>query len=212
MSNQNKTGCKLCDDILEAQQEAERDTWHEDGDGKFRKGRWTVRLSGVFASIGHDDFPDQWYSDAAAHVGGVIFVRQAHKMRAEFRAWHAATYPPKPVVSVTPWAEGDGVTVKLTPWTWDLPRGFVGPLYNDDPNGTALHAAEDYFRDNPPGPDEPAGLGAVVEAGGVRFVRTSTNNPWWTNGDAGVLWGHIDQFGKVTVLSEGITAGREVTR
>ena len=65
--------------------------------------------------------------------------------------------------------------------------------------------AENY----PKQPAEPTGLGAVVEVGGVRFVRTPApliyGEPW-TSAEAFAAWRDILARGPITVLSEGVVA------
>ena len=59
----------------------------------------------------------------------------------------------------------------------------------------------------PPQPDEPTGLGAVVEVGGRRFVRTDEDGHPWI--DSIACWWHWDDLtsrGPVTVLSEGLAS------
>lgn len=59
----------------------------------------------------------------------------------------------------------------------------------------------------PPQPDEPTGLGAVVEVGGKRFVRTDEDgHPWIDNVAYWHTWDEITARGPVTVLSEGLAS------
>lgn len=60
-------------------------------------------------------------------------------------------------------------------------------------------------RCKPAQPDEPTGLGAVVEVGGKRFVRTDEDgHPWVDNVAYWHTWDEITARGPVTVLSEGL--------
>lgn len=62
-------------------------------------------------------------------------------------------------------------------------------------------------RCKPPQPDEPTGLGAVVEVGGKRFVRTDEDgHPWIDNVAYWHTWDEITARGPVTVLSEGLAS------
>lgn len=57
----------------------------------------------------------------------------------------------------------------------------------------------------PPQPDEPTGLGAVVEVEGYRYVLGSDLlGVRWTNGITWLSWDKLTARGTVTVLSEGI--------
>lgn len=59
----------------------------------------------------------------------------------------------------------------------------------------------------PAQPDEPTGLGAVVEVGGKRFVRTDEDgHPWIDNVAYWHTWDEITARGPVTVLSEGLAS------
>jgi hypothetical protein len=65
-------------------------------------------------------------------------------------------------------------------------------------------ALREYADPKPPRPEEPTGLGAVVEdAEGVRFVRTGVDGWEWTQVGTGgpICWAYIDA---VRVLSEGV--------
>lgn len=61
--------------------------------------------------------------------------------------------------------------------------------------------------DEPAQPDEPTGLGAVVEVGGKRFVRTDEDgHPWIDNVAYWHTWDEITSRGLVVVLSEGLAS------
>ena len=93
-----------------------------------------------------------------------------------------------------------------------IPDGLVTPTASTD----ALQAAlREFANPTPPKPDEPTGLGAVVEdADGRRWVRwhcdgdpmhVSKNRPW--SGANGVGSDRAyDDINAVRVLSEGVTA------
>jgi hypothetical protein len=78
----------------------------------------------------------------------------------------------------------------------------MGPVFAD-----RLQAAlREFAEPTPPRPEEPTGLGAVVETAGGRFVRSDveTSNPW--RGPNGVPheWDDITDSA-VRVLSEGVS-------
>jgi hypothetical protein len=77
---------------------------------------------------------------------------------------------------------------------------------SSDARADALQAAlREFATPTPPRPDEPQGLGAVVEdAEGVRWVRTDPAAPAWTQWDAPVrryTWSYVKA---VRVLSAGV--------
>lgn len=82
--------------VLAEFHEAERTGWHwtSDDHTEARNGRWVVYTRGIFAFVKHDDFPGSVYGDDQAHVGGAVFVREAHRKRAQFREWEAAQNQP----------------------------------------------------------------------------------------------------------------------
>ena len=61
-------------------------------------------------------------------------------------------------------------------------------------------------------PDEPTGLGAVVEVGSDRWTQGCAANhdvnvrTWWRHGVAPVSWEDLTDHGPVTVLSEGVAS------
>ena len=75
--------------------EAERNEWHEDGDG-FRKGGWTARGKEGSWHVSHEDFEG---SSWAIYTGGagVPFARNAAALLRDFLNWHEATYTKQPV-------------------------------------------------------------------------------------------------------------------
>jgi hypothetical protein len=57
----------------------------------------------------------------------------------------------------------------------------------------------------PPKPEEPKGLGAVVEdAEGARWIRTDSDEPAWSEWENAIGRWHYDRIAAVRVLSEGI--------
>ena len=79
-------------------------------------------------------------------------------------------------------------------------------------NSVAAHAIADQIeaQTRPPKPDEPTGLGAVVEdAQGVRWIRkgNTSHGEDWTR-QVGEAWsgGSWDRIDAVRVLSEGVTS------
>ena len=82
---------------------------------------------------------------------------------------------------------------------WDL--FGAAKAYGPD----ALQAAlRELANPTPPKPDEPTGLGAVVETPGGRYVRSDveTCNPW--RGPNGIPFEWDDLDGPIRVLSEGV--------
>lgn len=77
------------------------------------------------------------------------------------------------------------------------------PVAGLSPNRVSL-ALREFANPKPPKPEEPTGLGAVVETPGGRYVRsdTETCNPW--RGPNGVPFEWDDLDGPVRVLSEGV--------
>lgn len=62
-------------------------------------------------------------------------------------------------------------------------------------------------RCKPPQPDEPTGLGAVVEVEGKRIVRVDDDESLWLDDDGcWHNWAYITACGPVTVLSEGVAS------
>ena len=127
----------------ESAESAERDTWHEDGDG-FRKGRWTVEVSADRNFVRHDDMGEQ----VLARADSVRWehTRMAGDVATDFLAWHAEHCPTQP--------------------------------------------------------EEPTGLGAVVEVAGIGYVR-NLDGAWWTV-TMGLTWSELTARGPVTVLSKGL--------
>jgi len=79
------------------------DQWREDGEG-FRKGRWTVAVSGDVIDLSHDEAGPALARKSAE-------MRWSHLPSAEdvldsFLTWFAATYPPAPVEPTEPTAYG----------------------------------------------------------------------------------------------------------
>ena len=74
--------------------DAERNEWHEDGDG-FRKGGWTARGKEGSWHVSHEDFEgSSWASYTGG--GGVPFARNAAALLQDFLNWHEATYTKQP--------------------------------------------------------------------------------------------------------------------
>lgn len=67
-------------------------------------------------------------------------------------------------------------------------------------------ALREFANPKPPKPDEPLGLGAVVEdVVGNRWVRTiEAHIPWYLNDSGGDVWRDYDAILAVKVLSEGV--------
>ena len=79
------------------------DQWREDGEG-FRKGRWTVAVSGDVIDLSHDEAGPALARKSAE-------MRWSHLPSAEdvldsFLTWFAATYTPTPVEPTEPTAYG----------------------------------------------------------------------------------------------------------
>ena len=79
------------------------------------------------------------------------------------------------------------------------------------PNSAWTHAARAWLAAQPkPVPDEPLGLGAVVEVAGKHYVFApwffGDDCPWTCYGDDDAFsWTNVVKRGPVTVLSEGVT-------
>ena len=78
-------------------------------------------------------------------------------------------------------------------------------------NGDRMQAAlREFANPTPPKPDEPTGLGAVVEdAEGKRWIRSADHgrDPWHSNGSRqinGRTWHMWSDLNVVRVLSEGV--------
>ena len=72
----------------------------------------------------------------------------------------------------------------------------------------AMQAAlREYANPKPPKPDEPQGLGAVVESeNGIRYSRIGRKSGCWLRDDGG-LSGYVwDEIAAVRVLSPGVTS------
>lgn len=66
-------------------------------------------------------------------------------------------------------------------------------------------ALSEYLRPTPPRPDEPQGLGAVVEdAKGLNWIRIHPGGPAWVNGYQ--RWAEWSEVDAVRVVSPGVTS------
>jgi hypothetical protein len=112
------------------------------------------------------------------------------------------------------WYVGHGGFVRAENVVTARPLVVIDPQANPHTVGTAawIDWIEDQYRTQtaPPKPDEPTGLGAVVEAaGGARWVRMG---PVWINPNRSPISGrhvhtrHYSQIAAVKVLSEGWSA------
>ena len=146
--------------------------------------------------------PDDQYADADDEVAAIRVAKAQAAQRTESAPTadeqdaNVEAFPHTVMVELRcPHGCGAPVRAKLSTDGYSFPEGGAWPRLVAVPQHTC----------QPPQPDEPTGLGAVVEVGGKRFVRTDEDgHPWIDNVAYWHSWDEITARGPVTVLSEGL--------